>query len=125
MNPDSIKVRFGELDDVIGPARRFDDISIVPARVQLTGSMLTNGPHLDQYLQAHDLSANIKALIRPGEDAPWACGRIQRVFSLPQLPEEERTKNHAWVLAFLRRSRKTASSSGFHLSVRTTMGGAC
>ncbi len=88
MNPDSIKVRFGELEDVVGPARRYYDISIVPARVQLTGGMLTNGPHLDEYLQAHKLSADIKALIRPSEDAPWACGRIQRVFSLPQLPEE-------------------------------------
>ncbi len=101
MNPDSINVRFGELEDVIGPARRYADISIVPAKVQLTGSMLTNGPHFEEYLKEHKLPADIKALIRPGEDAPWACGRIQRVFSLPQLPEEERAEKSCMGFSFL------------------------
>jgi hypothetical protein len=101
MNPDSIKVRFGELEAVIGHARRYGDISIVPAKVQLTGKMLTNGPLLEKYLQAQKLPAGIKALIRPGEDAPWACGRIQRVFSLPQLPEEDRGEKSCMCFDFL------------------------
>lgn len=101
MNSDSIKIRFGELDDVIGPARRHEDISIVPARVQLNGSMLTNGRHFDEYLAAHKLPLDVKALIRPGEDAPWVCGRVQRVFSLPQLPEEERAEKSCMGFGFL------------------------
>jgi hypothetical protein len=101
MNPDSIKVRFGELEDVVGQARRHDEIAIVPARVRLTGSMLTNGPHFEEYLAALKLAADVKALIHPGEDAPWVCGRVQRVFSLPQLPEEERAEKSCMGFSFL------------------------
>src|SRR5262245_21144363 len=101
MNPDSIKVRFGELEDVVGHAHRHDDIAIVPARVRLTGSMLTNGPRLEEYLAALKVPAGVKALIHPGEDAPWVCGRVQRVFSLPQTPEEERTEKSCMNFSFL------------------------
>jgi hypothetical protein len=101
MKPDSISVRFGELEDVIGPARRHEDVSIVPARVRLTGSMLTNGPRLEEYLATHKFPAGIKALIRPGEDAPWVCGRVQRVYALPQLPEEERAEKSCMGFSFL------------------------
>jgi hypothetical protein len=101
MNPDSIKVRFGQLEDVVGPARRHGDIAIVPARVRLTGNMLTNGPHLQEYLAALKLPADVNALIHPGDDAPWVCGRVQLVFSLPQLPEEERAEKSCMGFSFL------------------------
>jgi hypothetical protein len=101
MNPDSIQVRFGELEDVIGHARRHDDIAIVPARVRLTGNVMTNGSHLEDYLGAYKVSADIKGLIHPGEDAPWVCGRVQRVFSLPQVPEEDRAEKSCMGFSFL------------------------
>src|SRR5262245_47319376 len=101
MNPDSIKVRFGELDDVIGPARRHEEISIVPARVRLTGSMLTNGPHLEVYLAGHKLPASVKVLVRPGEEDRWVVGGIQGVYSLPQLLEEERAEKSCMGFGFL------------------------
>ena len=41
------------------------------------------------------------ALIHPGEDAPWACGRVQRVFSLPQVPEEDRAEKSCMGFSFL------------------------
>jgi hypothetical protein len=101
MNPNSINVRYGELEDVIGNARRHDGIAIVPARVQLTGSMLTNGSCLEEYIAAHALAADIRALIHPGKDAPWVCGRVQRVFSLPQVPEEDRAEKSCMGFGFL------------------------
>lgn len=101
MNPHSIQVRFGEFEDVIGNAKWHDDISIVPARVQLTGSMLTNGPYLEEYLTARKVAADIRALVNPGKDAPWVCGRVQRVFSLPQIPEEERAEKSCMGFSFL------------------------
>jgi hypothetical protein len=101
MNPDSVRVRFGELEDVIGHVRRHDDIAIVPARIRLTGSMLTNGSYLQEYLTAHKVSVDIEALIHPGQDAPWVCGRVQRVFSLPQVPEQERVEKSCMEFGFL------------------------
>jgi hypothetical protein len=101
MDPSSIQIRFGELQDVTGPAHRFDDINIVPANVCLTGTMLTNGPHFDEFLAANKVAPEVKALVHPGEDAPWVCGRIQRVFSLPQVPEEDRCEKSCMVFGFL------------------------
>src|SRR5262245_39368360 len=101
MNPESIQVRFGELEDVIGHVCRHGDIAIVPARVRLTGRMLTNGSYLEDYLGARKVPADVKALVHPGEDAPWVCGRVQRVFSLPQIPEEERGEKSCMVFSFL------------------------
>ena len=101
MNPSSIQVRFGELEDVIGRARQWDDVAIVPATIRLTGNPMTNGSELEDYLAAHKVPAETKALIRPGEDAPWVCGRVQRVFSLPQVPEEDRAEKSCMQFGFL------------------------
>jgi hypothetical protein len=101
MNPNSINVRFGELEDVIGHARHHQDVAIVPAIVRLSGSRMTNGSFLKDYLAAQKLPAEVKALIRPGEDAPWVCGRVQRVFSIPQAPEEDRAEKSCMGFSFL------------------------
>jgi hypothetical protein len=101
MNPNTISIRYGESEDVIGNARRHDDIACVPARVQLTGISLTNGSYLEEYLAESTLAAEVKALIHPGEDAPWVCGRVQRVFSQPQAPEEDRAEKSCMGFGFL------------------------
>ena len=62
---------------------------------------MTNGPHLEEYLAERQLPAATRAIVRPGEDAPWVCGRVQRVFSLPQLPEEERVEKSCMSFDFL------------------------
>jgi hypothetical protein len=101
MDTSSIEIRFGEFDDVAGPARRHEEVTIVPATVRLMGYSMTNGSYLDEFTTSQGVSAEIKALIHPGEDAPWACGRIQRVFSLPQVPEEDRAEKSCMGFSFL------------------------
>jgi hypothetical protein len=101
MNPDSIAVRFGKLEDVIGHAHHHDDIAIVPAIIRLTGNPMTNGSFFKEYLADQKVPADVRALVHPGEDAPWVCGRIQRVYSLPQVPEEERGEKSCMGFSFL------------------------
>jgi hypothetical protein len=101
MNFDSIQVKFGQLTDVVGHARSHENVAIVPAIIGLSGSPMTNGSFLKDYLAARNLPAEIKALIHPGEDAPWACGRIQSVFSIPQIPDEDRAEKSCMGFSFL------------------------
>jgi hypothetical protein len=101
MDANSIQIRFGELQDVIGAARHQGDLAVVPATIRFTGYSMTNGSFLDEFLATREISTEITALIRPGKDAPWACGRIQRVFALAQIPEEDRAEKSCMGFSFL------------------------
>src|SRR4051812_19453159 len=101
MDKSAIEIRYGEFKDVVARSRQFHDIALVPAVVGLTGSMLTNGSFLDEYLDKQRLPVEVRAIIRPGEDAPWVCGRIQYLFSLPRVPEEDRGEKCCMAFDFL------------------------
>jgi hypothetical protein len=101
MDTSSIDIRYGEFKDVLAHPRQLNNVTLIPAVIGLTGPMLTNGSFLDEYLQKQRLPVEVRALIRLREDAPWACGRIQYLFSLPQVPEEDRGEKCCMAFEFL------------------------
>jgi hypothetical protein len=97
MDPSSIQVCSGTLNDVLGPSISVADITFVPADVTFSG--YENGPKLAD--SAADADTATRAVVRPGEDAPWASGRIQKLFNQPQLPEEDRGEKCCMAFPFL------------------------
>lgn len=97
MDLSSIQIRSGKLNDVLGPAALHEGIAFVPADVEFSG--YENGPALAETLV--DAEPAVRAIVRPGEDAPWASGRIQRVFHQRQNPESERGEKCCMWFTFL------------------------
>jgi hypothetical protein len=108
MLPGSIEVRFGKFSDVLGPAIAHGDFTFVPAEVELSG--YENGPLLAD--AAVNADPATRALIHPGEDAPWACGRIQRLFQQPLVREEDRGEKCCMWYPFLAIVKEDDSAVG-------------
>lgn len=97
MDLSSLQIQFGTLNGVLGPAVAHNGITFVPAAVDFSG--YENGPTLAEALAKAE--ATIRAIVNPGEDAPWASGRIQRVFQQRQIPEDERGEKCCTLFTFL------------------------
>lgn len=98
--PDShFNIRHGELLDVVGPPRRTDDITFVPARVSLSGTWFQSAFYLKDCMG--DVPASTKAVVHPGDDAPWVFGRLMRLFATQQIPEEERDEKSCFFASFV------------------------
>lgn len=97
MDLSSLEIRFGTLKDVLGQAVAHHGIRFVPAKVDFSG--YENGPTLADAAAASD--ASVRAVVNPGEDAPWVSGRIQRVFLQRQIPEEDRGEKCCMWFTFL------------------------
>lgn len=97
MLPRSIQIRFGTFHDVLGPGISNGDFTFVPAEVDFPG--YKNGPRLADAAASAD--AATRALIHPGEDAPWACGRIQRLFQQPLVRDDDRGEKCCMCYPFL------------------------
>ncbi|MEZ6093182.1 MAG: hypothetical protein R3C03_02940 [Pirellulaceae bacterium] len=97
MDLTSIEIQHGVLKDVVGPAVAYNGYTFVPADVDFNG--YENGPKLIDAMSNVDPS--VRAIVRPGEDAPWASGRIQKLFRQRQLPESERGEKCCMNFVFL------------------------
>ena len=97
MNPPNIRIEYGVLDDVLGVAVAHAGMMFVPATIRLNG--YENGAPLEEFAQHCDHAT--RTLIRPGEDAPWVSGRIQRLFRQPQASADERLEKSCIGFSFV------------------------
>lgn len=97
MDQTSLEIRYGTLNDVVGPAVTHDGYTFVPADVDFQG--YENGPKLMDAMS--NVDASVRAIVRPGEDAPWVSGRIQKLFLQRQVPENERGEKCCMIYPFL------------------------
>ena len=101
MDLPDVEIRHGEFIDLDGPAKTFGEITFAPARVELHGYDHNSASDLQHYLEQAEVSAEIKALVRPGDDAPWVRGRAQRLFFVPNTTEEDRPEKTCFCAAFI------------------------
>lgn len=95
----AFRIRHGEFHDVSGPIRRRGDITFVPARVSLGGTSFDFTHHLDTYAAGAPLET--RALVKPGDDAPWVLGRLMFLFGAQPTAEESRPEKSCVCEAFL------------------------
>lgn len=82
----SFRIQHGELDDITGAPRRFDDATFIPARVRLSGSCFSFSHPLHEY--ANLILPGMDNIVHPGNDAPWVLGRLMSLFhAAPSSPE--------------------------------------
>ncbi len=84
------KVVGGELRDVLGPQRRSDAWSFVPADIRLEGSSWSGECDLRDEPDATKCSAELRDLVDRHLDAIWVRARVRAVFGVDSQPEEER-----------------------------------
>lgn len=89
----------GKIHDVTGPARKHDGVIFAPARVTLTGTKFDYVFPLADCLDG--VFSATKAIVRPGVDAPWALGRLMRLFGIEKLPVDDRGEKTCFYAAFL------------------------
>ncbi|WP_425618630.1 hypothetical protein NA78x_002339 [Anatilimnocola sp. NA78] len=99
MTHSAFEIRHGEFHDVIGPVRCWSEIAFVPARVTLHGSSFSSVFPLNEFTAG--VSPATKALIRPGEDAPWVLGRLIRLFLTERIPEDQRSEKSCFFACFV------------------------
>src|SRR5687768_5460771 len=80
MSEPSFRVRHGEFEDLEGPARRWGSVSIVPAKITLQGTSFSTEHDLADFVETWP--EEVKAIVRPGDDAVWVQGRLMRLFDL-------------------------------------------
>ena len=101
MSTPEIKIRHGNFFDLDSPPQKHDEITFAAARVELLGTMFDFVCHFDEYLAKHDVAAEVKALVRPGEDAPWVRGRAQRLFLISNSTEVDRGEKTFFFASFI------------------------
>ena len=75
MSTPEIGIRHGNFFDLDSPPQKYDELTFAAARVELLGTMFDFVCHIEKYLAKHDVAAEVKALVRPGEDAVWVSRR--------------------------------------------------
>src|SRR5262245_48295204 len=88
MDLPKLTVRHGKFDDLQGPPRTWNGISIAAASVELLGNSFSFSHKLADYLKDRKPSPDLRNMLLDGNDGPWVRGRIAWVF-LVQSPEEE------------------------------------
>jgi hypothetical protein len=92
-------IRHGSLEDVIGRPTTHSEITFVPARVKLHGTMFQSVFPLKDSLA--DVPPATIAAIRPGEDAPWVLGRLIHLFGTELVSDENRGDKSCFYAEFL------------------------
>ncbi len=99
MRDTQFNIRHGEFIDVDGPPQRHNDITFIPARIALSGTWFQSAFDLKDCVS--DFPAGTKAIVHPGDDAPWVLGRLMRLFATQQIPEEDRGEKTCFYSSFL------------------------
>lgn len=97
----AIEIRHGRFSDLTGPPQCHDTTAIAAANVELLGSMFDLTHKLSEFLNHRDVSPEIRALVRPGQDAVWVRGRAQRLFDIPDTTAEDRGEKTFFFASFL------------------------
>jgi hypothetical protein len=84
---DTFDVQFGELIDIYGRAAKSKEITYVPARVQLSGTMLSSEMYFDEH------SKMPRGCVPAHADAAFVRARIPRVFGYTPTYNEEQEKS--------------------------------
>jgi hypothetical protein len=101
MDEPKLEIRYGNFIDIDGPVRTFGEVKIVPAKIELNGICFIPSHRLEDHLAKHGLTGEVKALVRPGEDAPWVRGRAQHLFHIPNRTEEDRPEKSFFWAGFI------------------------
>ena len=109
-----IEIRHGRFTDLTGPPQKFGELTFAPAEVELSGSMFDLTHRLDDYLHRYDVPAEVKPLLRSGEDAVWVRGRAQQLFQIPNTSAENRGEKTFFSALFL---ALVPDEAGHHLGV--------
>lgn len=99
MSQTAFNIRHGQFHDVDGRPQRHNEITFVPARVTLNGTWFQSVFDLAETVT--DLSPDTKAIVHPGDDAPWVLGRLMRLFGTQRIPEEDRAEKSCFSASFL------------------------
>ena len=92
-----VKVKFGVLEDFFGIPGRAEGFTIVPALVQLNGTMFG---HTHPLAEVAHLPPLVAEAIQGGYDVAWVRARIPQVFGFtPENSENEKTLLDAAFLA--------------------------
>ena len=82
----TFRIQHGELFDVTARPQRIDDVTFLPARVILNGESFSFSHPLHEY--ANLIPSGMDSIVHPGNDAPWALGRLTMLFgTTPSSPE--------------------------------------
>lgn len=99
MNNRAFRIQHGELLDVTGHPVRHQEITFVPASIELWGSSFSFS------FPFHEFTANwpfaTKALVKPGNDAPWVLGRLMYLFGTDLCAEEFRPEKACFSESFI------------------------
>ncbi|MCA9069402.1 MAG: hypothetical protein KDA84_10785 [Planctomycetaceae bacterium] len=101
MEHSNIEIRHGRFLDLDGPPQKLDDLTIAPAKIELYGSMFDLTHHLEDHLKQRSVSAEVRALIRPRQNAIWIRARAQRLFHIPSSVAEDRIEKSFFQAEFL------------------------
>ncbi len=80
-------IRYGELIDVYGRSTQSKGFTFVPARIQLSGTMLESGQHFDEHPKMP------RAVMPEHADAAFVRARIPSIFGYTPVYDEEREKS--------------------------------
>jgi hypothetical protein len=83
-----------------GPTCTADGWSFTPARVELDGSHFVTGPPLAPIL-ATKLRPVLRELPEPGIDAVWARARIEAIFGVRSVPQDQRQEKSMMQFGFI------------------------
>ena len=93
------ELRFGTLVDVIGSPLPFQQVTFVPALIQLEGTRFSAQFKLVDW--AHQQSRPLPAIVRGDENAAWLLGRLTYLFNTENIPEDERVEKTCFGVSFI------------------------
>lgn len=101
MSPPAFNIRHGTLLNVTGRPVRWERITFLPADVSLSGDDAQYGHPLKDCLSSSN--PQVRAMVAPHQDAPWALGRILFLFGSHLLSDinEFRSEVCLYVQAFM------------------------
>ncbi len=101
MDLPKLTVRYGELDELQGPPRKWKGITIAAALVRLKGRWLSRSHTLAEHVGMRNISPIVRPMLLNGDDAPWVRGRVERLFLAPSVGEEDRIEKSAIEVGFV------------------------
>lgn len=92
-------IRHGEFLDVSGTPLRYDDVTLVPARVKLNGNSFSPVFPFSDWCEL--ANHPIPEIVHREENAPWVLGRLIALFNSENTPEDERGEKTCLSAGFL------------------------
>lgn len=99
MTKPTFNIQHGKLFDVIGRPHRIEDVTFLPASVELNGSSFSFSHHLYEYTKL--IPAGMDSIVHPGNDAPWAFGRLMTLFNMSPSSAECRPEKSCFHESFV------------------------